>query len=61
MFESLDHLYVPAPDIKESVKYYARMLAGSWRRIYAYGVRVACVQVAKSEPPFFCWQTTSRS
>ena len=53
MFESLDYLYVPAPDIEASVKYYTSVLGGrlAWK-IYAYGVWVACVQVAKSEPPY---------
>lgn len=53
MFESLDYLYVPAPDIEKSVKYYTEVLGGrlAWK-IHAYGVWVACVKVAKSEPPY---------
>lgn len=53
MFESLDYLYVPAPDIKASIKYYTSVLGGklAWK-IHAYGVWVACVQVANSEPPY---------
>lgn len=51
MFESLDFLYVPAPDIESSVKYYTEVLAGKllWK-IHAYGVWVACVQLTKTEP-----------
>ena len=48
MFESLDFLYVPAPDIESSVKYYTEVLGGKllWK-IHAYGVWVACVQLTK--------------
>lgn len=51
MFESLDFLYVPAPDIESSVKYYTEVLGGKllWK-IHAFGVWVACVQLTKSEP-----------
>lgn len=53
MFESLDFLYVPAPDIESSVTYYTKVLGGKlvWK-IHAYGVWVACVQLTKSEPPY---------
>ena len=50
MFESLDYLYVPAADIKASVKYYTEVLGGEllWK-IHAYGVWVACVSLTKPE------------
>lgn len=53
MFESLDFLYVPAPNIESSVSYYTKVLGGklAWK-IHAYGVWVACVRLAKSEPPY---------
>jgi hypothetical protein len=37
MFESLDFLYVPAPSIRESIKYYTKVLDGEllWK-IHAY-------------------------
>ena len=51
LFESLDFLYVPAPDIEESVKYYTKVLDGKllWK-IHAYGVWVACVKISEQEP-----------
>jgi catechol 2,3-dioxygenase-like lactoylglutathione lyase family enzyme len=51
MFESLDFLYVPAPDIEASVQYYTKVLGGrlQWK-IHAYGVWVACVKLAKGKP-----------
>src|SRR5215510_9120132 len=53
MFESLDYLYVPAPDIECSVKYYVDILGGKllWK-INAYGVWVACVSLSKDEKPY---------
>ncbi len=51
LFESLDFLYIPAPDIEESVKYYTKVLGGEllWK-IHAYGVWVACVKLSEAEP-----------
>lgn len=51
MFESLDFLYIPAPDIDSSVRYYTEVLGGKllWK-IHAYGVWVACVRVSESAP-----------
>jgi catechol 2,3-dioxygenase-like lactoylglutathione lyase family enzyme len=53
MFKSLDFLYVPAPDIDASVKYYTQVLGGElvWK-IHAYGVWVACVSLSKTEKPY---------
>lgn len=52
VFESLDFLYVPAPDIESSVRYYTHVLGGEllWK-IHAFGVWVACVRLAKKEQP----------
>lgn len=51
IFESLDFLYVPAPDIQESITYYTTVLDGEllWK-IHAYGVWVACVKLSHKEP-----------
>ena len=53
MFKSLDFLYVPAPDIEASVKYYTQVLGGEllWK-MHAYGVWVACVSLSKTEKPY---------
>lgn len=53
MFKSLDFLYVPAPDIEASVKYYTQVLGGEllWK-IHAYGVWVACISLSKTEKPY---------
>ena len=53
VFESLDFLYVPAPDIESSVKYYTDVLGGQllWK-IRAFGVWVACIKLAKKEEPY---------
>lgn len=53
MLKSLDFLYVPAPDIESSVKYYTQVLGGEllWK-IHAYGVWVACVALSKNEKPY---------
>ena len=51
MFESLDFLYIPAPNIQESIKYYTKVLNGEllWK-IHAYGVWVVCVKLSDKEP-----------
>jgi hypothetical protein len=51
MFESLDFLYVPAPNIEESIKYYTKVLYGEllWK-IHAYGVWVACIKFSDKKP-----------
>jgi hypothetical protein len=53
MFKSLDFLYIPAPDIEASVKYYTEVLDGEllWK-IHAYGVWVACISLSKTEKPY---------
>ena len=53
MFKSLDFLYVPAPDIEASVKYYTQVLGGEllWK-IHAYGVWVACIALSNDERPY---------
>ena len=50
-FESLDFLYVPAPNIHESIRYYTSVLDGDllWK-IHAYGVWVACVKLSNKGP-----------
>ena len=52
MFDSLDFLYVPAPDIESSIHYYTKVLKGElvWK-IHAYGVWVACVNLSEGGPP----------
>ena len=51
IFESLDFLYVPAPNIDESITYYTKTLDGEllWK-IHAYGVWVACIKLSNREP-----------
>jgi len=51
IFESLDFLYVPAPNIQESITYYTKVLDGEllWK-IHAFGVWVACVKLSDKEP-----------
>ena len=51
LFESLDFLYVPAPNIVESIRYYTNILDGEllWK-IHAYGVWVACIKLSNREP-----------
>lgn len=51
IFESLDFLYIPAPNIQESITYYTKVLDGEllWK-IHAYGVWVACVKLSDKEP-----------
>ena len=52
ILESLDFLYVPAPDIHASVRYYTDVLDGElmWK-IHDFGVWVACIRLANSEKP----------
>jgi len=51
IFESLDFLYVPAPDIDSSIDYYRNILGGKLKwKIHAYGVWVACIMLTRSEP-----------
>jgi catechol 2,3-dioxygenase-like lactoylglutathione lyase family enzyme len=52
VFESLDFLYVPAPDVGAAVRYYVDVLGGelAWR-IHAFGAWVACVRVSREGPP----------
>ncbi len=48
MFESLDYLYVPAPDIEAAVEFHTRVLGGELRwKVHAFGAWVACVKLAK--------------
>ena len=51
MFESLDFLYIPAPNIQESITYYTKVLEGEllWK-VHAYGVWVACIRLSEKEP-----------
>jgi hypothetical protein len=53
MFKSLDYLYVPAPNIESSVKYYTKVLGGEllWK-IHAYGVWVACIGLDQNKMPY---------
>ncbi len=53
MFESLDFLYVPAPDMESSIRYYTEVLGSQllWK-IHAFGVWVACVKLSKNEKPY---------
>jgi catechol 2,3-dioxygenase-like lactoylglutathione lyase family enzyme len=51
LFESLDFLYVPAPDIEAAIGYYTGVLGSKllWK-IHAFGVWVACIRVSDSGP-----------
>ena len=53
MLESLDFLYVPAPDIESSIRYYTEVLGSEllWK-IHAFGVWVACIKLSKNEKPY---------
>ncbi|MGI0015399.1 MAG: VOC family protein [Nitrososphaera sp.] len=53
MFESLDFLYVPAPDIHASVRYYTDVLGGQllWK-INAFGVWVAAIKLSSNKGPY---------
>ena len=50
MFESLDFLYIPAPNIQESLRFYTKVLDGEllWK-IHAYGVWVVCIKLSDKE------------
>lgn len=50
-FESLDYLYVPAPDFEAAVAFYTAILQGELRwRIHEGGVWVAAVRMAGAGP-----------
>jgi glyoxalase/bleomycin resistance protein/dioxygenase superfamily protein len=51
LFESLDFIYIPAPNIEESITFYLKVLGGEllWK-IHAYDVWVACVKLSDKEP-----------
>jgi catechol 2,3-dioxygenase-like lactoylglutathione lyase family enzyme len=51
LFESLDFLYVPAPDIDAAIGYYTGVLGSKllWK-IHAFGEWEACIQVSGSRP-----------
>jgi hypothetical protein len=51
LFESLDFLYVPAPDIDAAIGYYTGVLGSIllWK-IHTFGVWVACIRVSGSGP-----------
>ena len=53
MFESLDFLYVPAPEIESSIRYYTEVLGSQllWK-IHAFGVWVACIKLSENERPY---------
>jgi catechol 2,3-dioxygenase-like lactoylglutathione lyase family enzyme len=53
LFESLDFLYVPAPDIESSIRYYTEVLGSQlvWK-IHAFGVWVACIKLSENERPY---------
>lgn len=53
MFESLDFLYVPAPDFEDSLRYYTEVLGGEllWK-IHEFGTWVGAVKVAEGGPVF---------
>jgi predicted enzyme related to lactoylglutathione lyase len=51
-FESLDYLYIPAPDFDAAVRFYTVTIGGELRwRIHDGGVRVAAVRLDGSGPP----------
>ena len=51
LFESLDFLHIPAPDIEAAIGYYTGVLGSKllWK-IHAFGVWVACIRVSDSGP-----------
>jgi predicted enzyme related to lactoylglutathione lyase len=50
-FESLDYIYVPAPDFEAAVRFYTVTLGAELRwRIHDGGVRVAAVRMSESGP-----------
>ena len=53
IFESLDFLYVPSPNIQESIRYYTKILNGEllWK-IHAYDVWVACIKISNNREPY---------
>jgi catechol 2,3-dioxygenase-like lactoylglutathione lyase family enzyme len=52
MFESLDYLYVPAPDVEAALRYYTGVLGATLRwKIHAFGAWVACVTLSREGPP----------
>ena len=59
-FESLDYLYVPAPDFEAAVRFYTATIGGELRwRIHDGGVWVAAVRLAAAGPPV-CWRVISK-
>jgi predicted enzyme related to lactoylglutathione lyase len=51
VFESLDYIYVPAPDFEAAVRFYTLTIGGELRwRIHDGGVSVAAVTVADTGP-----------
>src|SRR6478736_952322 len=53
LFDSLDFLYVPSPNLQESIRYYTNILDGEllWK-IHAYGVWVACIKFSNKQEPY---------
>jgi predicted enzyme related to lactoylglutathione lyase len=52
LFESLDYLYIPAPDFDAAVRFYTVTIGGELRwRIHDGGVWVAAVRLAGAGPP----------
>ena len=50
-FESLDYIYVPAPDVDAAVRFYTSTLGGELRwRIHDHGVQVAAVRLGAVGP-----------
>ena len=50
-FESLDYIYVPAPDFEAAVKFYTVTVGGELRwRIHDAGVWVAAIKLADAPP-----------
>jgi predicted enzyme related to lactoylglutathione lyase len=50
-FESLDYLYVPAPDFERVLRFYTAALGGELRwRIHDAGIRVGAVRVSPNGP-----------
>jgi len=50
-FESLDYLYVPAPDFERAVRFYTATLGGELRwRIHDAGTRVGAVRMSLTGP-----------
>jgi predicted enzyme related to lactoylglutathione lyase len=51
VFESLDYIYVPAPDFEAAVRFYTATIGGELRwRIHDGGVWVAAVRLADAGP-----------